>query len=501
MEYLVDAKNMKRCDQAAIKGLGIPAMVLMERAALVVTEELLKAVLHPSPVLVVCGSGNNGGDGFAIARLLSEQGIEVEVLFAGKDASMTEECRLQRTICENCNIKIVRNFPEKEYTTIVDALFGIGLSRDVTGDYAELIEKLNASAAYKIAVDIPSGIRSGTGKVSSVAVRADLTVTFAARKLGQILYPAADFCGRVVCRSVGIPVQKKDAVAFALGTEDLSRLPGRLPWANKGTCGKVLLIAGSEGMSGAACLGAEAAYRMGSGLVRVLTPECNRTVIQSRLPEAIVTAYQNTEDAKEKLSHAMAWADVIGVGPGLGMSKCAGALLQEALEAWPGPLVIDADGLNLLAGHSEWNALLAERMVPAIVTPHIGEMARLVQKTGQQVLDDRIDCCRGYAKLHHLICVEKDARTIISDGEQIYINTSGNDGMATGGSGDVLTGMVCGLLAQGMEPLYAALLGTYLHGLAGDAAAAAVGKHAMLAGDLIREIGTVLQQAYLIRLK
>ena len=254
MEYLVDAKKMKQCDQAAIEELGIPSMALMERAALAVTEEILKARPQPAPVLVVCGSGNNGGDGFAIARLLAEQKITVEVLFAGKDASMTEECRRQKTICENCNIKIVRNFPEKEYTTIVDALLGIGLSRDVKGAYAELIGKLNASAAYKVAVDIPSGIRSDTGNVSSVAVRADMTVTFAARKLGQVLYPAADFCGKVVCRSIGIPVRKEDAAAFLPGPEDLCRLPGRLPWSNKGTCGKVLLIAGAEGMSGAACL-------------------------------------------------------------------------------------------------------------------------------------------------------------------------------------------------------------------------------------------------------
>lgn len=494
MEYLVDAKKMKQCDQAAIEELGIPSMVLMERAALAVTEEILKARPQPAPMLVVCGSGNNGGDGFAIARLLAEQKITVEVLFAGKDASMTEECRRQKTICENCNIKIVRNFPEKEYTTIVDALLGIGLSRDVEGAYAELIGKLNASAAYKVAVDIPSGIRSDTGNVSSVAVRADMTVTFAARKLGQVLYPAADFCGKVVCRSVGIPVRKEDAAAFLPGPEDLCRLPGRLPWSNKGTCGKVLLIAGAEGMSGAACLCAEAAYRMGSGLVRVLTPECNRVVLQTRLPEAIVTAYRSAEDAKEKLTCAMEWADVIGIGPGLGVEEHAGVLLGTVLEAWFGPLVIDADGLNLLAAHAEWQVLLAKRAMPAIVTPHIGEMARLLQKTSQQVLNERIDCCRNYAKSQHLICVEKDARTVISDGEAIYINTSGNDGMATGGSGDVLTGMICGLLAQGMELLDAAVFGAYLHGLAGDEARRKLGGYAMLAGDLIRQIGTVLRR-------
>ena len=246
-------------------------------------------------------------------------------------------------------------------------------------------------------------------------------------------------------------------------------------------------------MSGAACLCAEAAYRMGSGLVRVLTPECNRVVLQTRLPEAIVTAYRSAEDAKEKLICAMEWADVIGIGPGLGVEEHARVLLGAVLEAWSGPLVIDADGLNLLAAHAEWQVLLAKRAMPAIVTPHIGEMARLLQKTSQQVLNERIDCCRNYAKSQHLICVEKDARTVISDGEAIYINTSGNDGMATGGSGDVLTGMICGLLAQKVEPLDAAVFGAYLHGLAGDEARRKLGGYAMLAGDLIRQIGTVLR--------
>lgn len=495
MKYLVNAEGMKRCDQAAITELGIPAMVLMERAALAVVEELLKRRPHPGPVLVVCGSGNNGGDGFAIARLLSERGIGTDILFAGRDASMTEECRRQRAICEKCGIKNVRNFPEKEYTTIVDALFGIGLSREVTGAYAELIARINASRAYKVAVDIPSGIRADTGTPSATAVRANLTVTFAARKLGQVLYPAADFCGTVVCRQVGIPVREADTAAFALERADLKRLPVRHPWANKGTYGKVLLVAGSEGMSGAACLCAEAAYRMGSGLVRVLTPECNRAVVQSVLPEAMVSAYRDKEEAIQMLHTAFSWADVVGIGPGLGVRETAEALLEETLKEWKRALVIDADGLNLLALNPQWETLLAVREVPAVVTPHIGEMARLLKKSRSEILADRICCCRDYARANHLICAEKDARTIVSDGGRTYVNLSGNNGMATGGSGDVLTGMICGLLAGGMEPLDAAAFGVYLHGLAGDAAAKTLGVHAMLAGDLISQIGTVLWQA------
>lgn len=275
----------------------------------------------------------------------------------------------------------------------------------------------------------------------------------------------------------------------------MKRLPVRHPWANKGTYGKVLLVAGSEGMSGAACLCAEAAYRTGSGLVRVLTPECNRAVIQSVLPEAMVSAYRDKEEAIRMLHAAFSWADVVGIGPGLGVLATAEALLEETLKEWKRALVIDADGLNLLARNPQWETLLADRELPAVVTPHIGEMARLLKKSRSEILADCIRCCRDYAEANHLICAEKDARTIVSDGRRTYVNLSGNNGMATGGSGDVLTGMICGLLAGGMGPLDAAAFGVYLHGLAGDAAAEALGVHAMLAGDLLRQIGTVLRQA------
>lgn len=496
MEYLLDAVQMKQCDRFTIEEMGIPAMVLMERASLAVVEELLRAIPKPDSVLVVCGSGNNGGDGFAVARLLKERGIRVDVSFVGREASMTRECRMQRQICEKCGIKISSNFDAEEYTVIVDAIFGIGLSRPVTGAYAEVIAKINQSSARCVAVDIPSGIHADTGAVMGIAVRADLTVTFAAKKIGQILYPGAACCGTLIRREVGIAVEHTEAV-FTCDTSDLYRLPERPSYSNKGSFGKVLLIAGSQGMSGAACLCAQAAYRSGCGLVRVFTPECNRTVIQTVLPEAMVTCYGKEMDALSELAGALAWADVIGIGPGLGTDETTRDLLRCVMERWTKPLVIDADGLNLLA--REKALLELRRRIapehPVIVTPHVGEMMRLTGKAKNEILADLIGACREFAAQHSLICVEKDARTVVSDGRRCCINTSGNQGMAVGGSGDVLTGVLCGLLAQGMEPFEAAALGVYIHGLAGDAAKDLCGSRGMMAGDIARGVGAVLKKA------
>lgn len=449
-------------------------------------------------------------------------------------------------------------------------MFGIGISRPVEGHYAEVIRQINQSSAGCVAVDIPSGVSADTGQILGVAVRADLTVTFAAKKIGQLLYPGAEYCGVLVRRDVGIVVPRpgvciasgtdsandrreaelphafpsctgakvlqdemsdcietevqhhtftegidlkrpftdnikqqhtvtddveseQESFAVTYGKEDLLRIPVRPPYSNKGSYGKVLLIAGSPGMSGAACLCARAAYRCGSGLVRVFTPECNRAILQQSLPEAMVTAWQQEADAIERLSGALAWADVVGIGPGLGTSLFAERLLKYVLANAAQPVVIDADALNLLA---KAPGLLRETAsdYPLILTPHIGELSRLTGKAKEELLSDLIGSCRQFAAEHRLICVAKDARTVVSDGVHTYINPSGNSGMATGGSGDVLTGTLCGLLAQKAGPFAAATLGVYLHGLAGDCARERLGSHAMLAGDIADHLGSVLRE-------
>ncbi len=498
MEFLLSAEQMKHCDSDTIEKIGIPSLVLMERAALSVADEICRSGCDLRSVLVVCGSGNNGGDGFAVARLLDERGVRVTIAFVGNEDSMTEETAAQRQICENCGIKISSNFMQREYTVIVDAIFGIGMSRDAQGRYAQIIDWINQQSAFKVAVDIPSGVSTDTGKILGLAVQADLTVTFAYRKIGQVLFPGTEYCGRVVRRDIGITAdrfQRGIPNVFTYGEEDLARIARRRPYSNKGTYGKVLLIAGSRGMSGAACLCATAAYRSGSGLVRVFTTECNREIIQTCLPEAIVTTYRDEGSdgrfpAKE-LEEALDWSDVAGIGPGFGTGRLQEEILAAVLSEYKKPLVIDADGLNLLSRQPH---LLYETEASVILTPHIGEMMRLTDNTKEEILEDILRTARQFAREYGVVCALKDARTVVSDGSRVYVNTSGNNGMAVGGSGDILTGMICGLLAQKMPPFDAAALGVYLHGLAGDAAQEKHSAYSMIARDIADQIGEVLKR-------
>lgn len=483
------AKEQKQCDRDTIEKIGIPSLTLMERAALGVVEEAASFGCDLASVLVVCGPGNNGGDGFAAARILEERGSRVTLAFVGRESSMSKETGTQRQICENCGMKISSNFIDGEYTTIVDALFGIGLSRAVEGEYAEVIEWINRQPSARVSVDIPSGINADTGKVMGTAVRADLTVTFAYKKPGQLFYPGAEYCGKLVCRDIGIRRERLwdgPPSLFTYEKADLKGILQRPAYSNKGTFGKVLAIAGSPGMSGAACLCAEAAYRSGCGLVRVFTPACNRQIVQTCLPEAIVTAWED----KNPVEEALGWCSAAVVGPGLGKSRESKELLARVLRECRTPLVIDADGLNLLSENPE---LLKVAKGPVILTPHIGEMARLTGRKKEEILDDLVSSAKEFAKTRRVICVLKDARTVVSDGEQVCINCSGNSGMATGGSGDVLAGMIAGLLAGKMEPFKAASFGAYLHGLAGDLAKEKLGACGMLAGDIVKCIGTALR--------
>ena len=494
MEFLLNASQMKQCDSHTIKRIGIPSMVLMERAALAVKEEMYREKLDLTSVLVVCGSGNNGGDGLALARLLDEDGVRVSVAFAGKEASMSEETRLQMKICRNCGINPCSNFYGEEYTVIVDALFGIGLNREITGEKAELVAWINHRKASVVSVDLPSGISADTGKILGTAVKAKLTVTFAYRKLGQILYPGAEYCGKIIRRDIGITADGlKNAMpcAFTYQPEDLMKIAGRKPYSNKGTYGKVLLIAGSRCMAGAAYLAALAACRCGSGLVRIFTPECNRTILQTLLPEAVLTTYEEGEDWRRKLEVSLNWADAAGIGPGMGIGALTEDILDFVLHRFRKPLVIDADGLNVLCGKKRW---LLETGAKVILTPHIGEMTRLSGRGKEDILEDLMKAAGEEASTTKTVCVLKDARTVVTDGARYYLNTSGNSGMAAGGSGDVLTGILGSLLGQGMTPFDAASLGVYLHGLAGDLAASRQGEHGMMAGELAEAVAGVLKE-------
>ena len=490
---------MQRIDAYSIQEIGIPGMVLMEKAAMSMEEEIISRFDKNTSFLIVTERGNNGGDGLALGRLLTEKGYRVKIYEIGGVSRASESYKAQRKILDHLGISLEDSLPDEEFDVIVDAVFGVGLTREVTGIQKEVLEKLNGRDSYRIAVDIPSGVDAGTGQILGMAFKADLTITFGLEKRGLLLYPGAACCGEVVVKDIGFPrtaVEKIGPAIYTYDPSDLNRIPPRKPWSNKGTYGKVLMVAGAKNMAGAAFLAGEAAYRCGSGLIRLYSCEENRIILQSLLPEAILTTYQGEEDAISGLRDAIPWASVIGFGPGLGTGPLTQKMLGIILSEGKVPLVIDADGINALAclraeGSPLWEEFL-DYEYGIILTPHLMEMSRLCGRSVEEIKGALIDTARDLSEAGRII-VLKDARTIVADGSETgYLNTSGNHGMSVGGSGDVLTGVICGLLAGGTGLAEAARLGVYIHGLAGDHAAGQTGYHALLARDIIQGLMEVL---------
>lgn len=491
MEEIVTGSQMKALDKETIEHMGIPSLVLMERAGLAVYEAMKKEKLPLERVLVLCGGGNNGADGVVVARLLSLAGYPVHVCILGKPEHFTEEMKKQVEIGRNYGISFVKTFRICEYTTIVDAVFGVGLSREVSGVCRETIEKVNQFQGQVVAVDIPSGVCADTGKILGCAVKADMTVTFAYKKAGLCFYPGAAYAGKLLTADIGIYRQKEQTPRILACTREDLRAIHRREDGNKGSFGKVLLIAGSKDMSGAAYLCGQAIMKTGAGMLKVCTREENRMFFSS-FPEAMLLTYKEGDFIDASLKEGMEWADVIGIGPGLGTSVQAAALLETVLREGEKPLVIDADGLNLLKGRE---ALLKSYKRDVLLTPHLGEFSRLTGISIQQWKEDPIAVTEKAAKALSCTLICKDARTVISWGNgSSCMNLSGNDGMATAGSGDVLTGILLSLLAQGHAPERAAQLGVFLHGLAGDLAAERKGKAAMLASDILEAAGEILKE-------
>lgn len=480
---------MKRADAYTIDTIGVPSVVLMERAALAVMNVLQSGRFSLKRVLVVCGTGNNGGDGMAVARLLFLAGVDVTVSIIGDMERGSEQAKAQYRILHHYRVPETDNIENPEYTTIVDALFGVGLSREVTGAYAECLDAINRHSAKVLAVDVPSGIHSDTGGICRTAVRADETVTFAFEKAGILLYPGAEYAGKVTIADIGIT---KEGFAgcypkmTAFEAADLEGIAPRQPRSNKGTYGKVLIIAGSRGVAGAAFLSACAAYRTGCGLVKIYTEAGNRSILQTLLPEAMVVTYEKNHIDTEELKTNLAWADAVVFGPGVGTGAMEKKLLGMVLAHCKAPLVLDADGITMLACRPE---LWKEHPDTCVLTPHPGEMARLLGRDIREITEDISGCAREAAKKLGAVCVLKDARTVTADRDgQMVVNLTGNHGMATGGSGDVLTGIVAALLAQGTDAVKAAAAGVWLHGSAGDRAAKALGAGPMLARDILQHI-------------
>ena len=489
-ERLLTGAEMKCCDEYTIDRLGVPSQVLMERAADAVVSEIIKSGLDISRTLAVCGAGNNGGDGFAAARFLAqrarENGIDAEVqtFFAGNDSSMSEGCRYQRDQNLHAGITERAEFSAEGCTLIIDALFGIGLTREITGEYKNIIDTINASNSAVVSVDIPSGISSDTGSVMGTAIKADLTVTFASYKRGLFIYPGSELCGKLIKADIGIGTDalgSENAVFTSIDTPPFP-LPRRSPSSNKGTYGNVLIVGGAKNMAGAAYLSAKAAYRTGAGLVRIFTSEENRVILQTLLPEAVLITYPKRAEKAEierPLLAAIADASAVVIGPGLSQSEKAKIQLDTVIKNAVCPLVIDADALNILSS-TKWNHL----KVQAVITPHMGEMSRLTDIDIEELKSDPIEHAQAFAAKKDIVCAMKDARTAVSDGKNVYLNVTGNSGMSKGGSGDVLTGIIAALMAQKMFPFEAACTGVYLHGRAGELAAKDLTEYSLLARDI-----------------
>lgn len=528
MKRVMNRQMMQEIDRITINEYKVPAVVLMERAALKVAEhvsELYETQARGQKILVVCGVGNNGGDGVATARMLFQKGYVVEVQVVGDSVRFSEQMKLQVEIANRLGVPFVNEPSYNEYCIIVDAIFGVGLSRDVGGIYEAAIEAINASDARVVAVDLPSGVNADDGSILHVAVKAEMTVTFGYHKVGLIRYPGCEYAGKVFVEDVGFVSQAyetalkqhKEWMNFITYTkEDLKLIPKRPQHSHKGTFGTVLVVAGSKGMSGACYFSAKAALRSGAGLVKVMTVEENREIIQTSLPEAIVLTYNETklQDEAECLTYqkAIEDADVVVVGPGLGRNHLSLLVLEIILKFTRTWTILDADGINLLdciisancknqtddkgserdrikRRFDDIKKILPEKI---ILTPHLKELSRLLKMDVYKInknFVDIIDIC-SYNKF--LICIIKDSNTTVVQGKICYLNQSGNDALATGGTGDTLAGIISGLLAQGIQPYEAACLGVYTHGLTSELFSIHQYSGSMIASDVIDRIGEVI---------
>ena len=495
MQYIANAKEAKKIDGISIEQIGIPSLVLMERAALAVANRVEELAKKEDSILIVCGAGNNGADGIAAGRMLSEHGYLVTFLLLGNMQKASEEMRVQLAIAKNLSLSVrtTEEFLKEEleqYTFVIDAIFGIGLSREITGKYAQWIQAVNAVQKPVVSVDVPSGIDATSGRVLGIAIRAKETITFGTLKSGLLFFPGAKYAGAVHVADIGFPkIALKEAhlQTISYDREDVKKLfPQRIPYSNKGSYGKVLVIAGSKNMGGAAYFSARAAYEMGCGLVKVITHQNNRDMLLEKLPEALLECYdeETKEEISDMLTDAVQWADVIACGPGLGTSPTARSLFETVIKEENKPVVLDADAINLASALSV-NIFQKNK----ILTPHLKEMSRLIETPVATIQTDLMH----YAdKAKPATIVLKDARTVVVSDEKRYINRSGNHALAKGGSGDVLCGMIAGLLARKTDPFLAASLATYLHGLTAEEYVKNRSSSSMFASDILDMLSTIL---------
>jgi NAD(P)H-hydrate epimerase len=508
------AEQMQELDRKCIEVYRIPGIVLMENAGRGATEVITNAFpdIQKKKIAIIAGKGNNGGDGLVIARNLLNQGISVKVFLLTDPKSLRGDAEANFNIFHHMKGEVIPVPSSKDYQKIkrglenfdllIDGIFGTGLDAEVRGYYREVIDHLNTLGKPIIAVDIPSGLDANTGKPLGTAIRASLTITFGLPKVGHLISPGVDYVGSLKVIDIGIPkrlVEEEKIQTHLLEYEEIRRWLSirRRPDTHKGDYGHLLVIAGSVGKTGAATMASEAALRMGAGLVTLAVPKSLNSIMEVKLTEVMTEPLPET--AKQTLSLRAFNAilrlcenkKAVILGPGIGTYKETQSLVLKLIKTLDLPIILDADGLTSLAAQPK--TLLATKR-PLILTPHPGEMARLIQSTTQEVQEDRIGVSRNFSQSHRVYLTLKGHRTLIATPKgEVFINPTGNPGMASGGTGDVLTGMIGGLICQGFEILPSLQISVYLHGLAGDVIAQELGEKSLVATDIIKKIPSLLQ--------
>ena len=512
---VITADEMREIDRIAIEEYGIPGIVLMERAGLAVALKV-KEFYPDKKIVVLCGGGNNGGDGLVAARNLHNRGFKVSVLIFAKKNSFSPDCNAQYQIAKKIGIPVEfrKDLNERDVhgAVLIDAVFGTGLSRPVKGSLAGVFAFINDSDVPVVAVDIPSGISSDTGEILGEAIMADYTVTFGLAKRGHLLYPGAEYTGRLFVEDIGFPAKLLTSEKINVDMIDRKMVSGLIPlrpkYSHKGDYGHVLIVAGSRGKTGAALMAAKACLRSGSGLVTLAVPESLMNIFQGRVTEEMTlplpddgSGVLSSKAIDVILNFAAQKIDVIAIGPGIGVSNDTEKIMNELIQKSTIPMVIDADAINSISraigNRQRAIGLLRKAKSPIVITPHPGEMERLLKQKSEarsqkseelraKIEKDRINTAMSFSKETGTYLVLKGVPTIVTEPEgRAFINTTGNPGMATAGSGDVLTGIIASLLGQSLNPVNASLLGVYIHGFAGDMAAKGKGEHSLIATDII----------------
>lgn len=508
---LATAKQMRNVDREAEDIYGIPGILLMENAGMKVASHVMEIDSNFSKnICIICGKGNNGGDGFTAAKHIYLKNRNITVFLLGSMESLKGDALVNYNIAYKMGIPIKPvNCEEdmaqlrdavKKSDIVVDALLGTGIKGEVSGLCREVIDIINKYSSYVISVDIPSGVDADSGKILGAGVKADMTVTFVLPKIGLYAYPGANMAGRVFVEDISTPpdlIENLDTDTWVLSRSDVEgSFPVRDKNSNKGTYGRVYIVAGSMGMMGAAAMCTLSALRCGTGLVELGVPSCIQNQVAPLAVEAMVTPLCDKDGmisilAQDEIIKSIKRASSFAIGPGISQSEDLLTILGRVMSESNVPGVIDADGLNLLSQNID---MLHGHKCPLILTPHPGEMARLIKKDISYVQNNRIECAREFSSKYNVVTVLKGAGTVIAScNGDVFLNPTGNPGMAKGGSGDVLTGMAASLLAQGIDPFEAAKSAVYIHGLAGDLTDRDRGEYGMKAGDMIENIPNAIK--------